>query len=91
MANLILAIVIFFAVQRQAMLELPAIFSIRCEQLLAVPSLLSKVFYSILVTTTTLEAHLDGFEQQYGKQSKEVIADAGYGSEENYEMMEQNK
>jgi hypothetical protein len=43
------------------------------------------------VDTTTLEEHLNGFEQQYGKQSKEVIADAGYGSEENYEMMEQKQ
>lgn len=39
--------------------------------------------------TTTLEKHLNGFEQSYGKQSKEVVADAGYGSEENYEMLEQ--
>jgi hypothetical protein len=31
--------------------------------------------------TTTLESHLDGFEQAYQKQSKEVVADAGYGSE----------
>ena len=38
--------------------------------------------------TTTLESHLDGFEQVYQKQSKEVVADAGYGSEENYEMLE---
>lgn len=38
--------------------------------------------------TTTLESHLDGFEKAYQKQSKEVIADAGYGSEENYEMLE---
>jgi transposase len=38
--------------------------------------------------TTTLESHLDGFEKAYGKQSKEVVADAGYGSEENYEMLE---
>jgi transposase len=38
--------------------------------------------------TTTLEPHLNGFEQAHGKQSKEVCADAGYGSEENYEMME---
>lgn len=41
--------------------------------------------------TTTLESHLDGFENQYNKQSKEVVADAGYGSEENYEMMEDKK
>lgn len=38
--------------------------------------------------TTTLEPHLDGFEEAYQKQSKEVVADAGYGSEENYEMLE---
>ena len=37
--------------------------------------------------TTTLESHLDLFEQHYNKQSKEVVADAGYGSEQNYEMM----
>jgi hypothetical protein len=38
--------------------------------------------------TTTLESHLNGFEKTYEKQSKEVVADAGYGSEENYEMLE---
>ena len=38
--------------------------------------------------TTTLESHLDGFENLYGKQSKEVVADAGYGSEEIYEILE---
>lgn len=37
--------------------------------------------------TTTLESHLDGFEKAYQKRSKEVIADAGYGSEENYELL----
>lgn len=35
-----------------------------------------------------LEDHLDGFEQQHQKQSKIVVADAGYGSEENYQMMQ---
>lgn len=47
--------------------------------------------YSIHQTagdTTTLEEHLNGFESAYNKQSKDVIADAGYGSEENYEMMQ---
>ncbi|HZG12420.1 MAG TPA: IS1182 family transposase, partial [Kurthia gibsonii] len=39
--------------------------------------------------TCTLESHLTGFEKAYGKQSKEVVADAGYGSEENYEMLEE--
>lgn len=37
--------------------------------------------------TTTLESHLDDFELRYGRQSKEVVADAGYGSEQNYEML----
>lgn len=41
--------------------------------------------------TTTLETHLNGFEAQYGKQSKEIVADAGYGSEENYAMLEQKE
>lgn len=38
--------------------------------------------------TTTLKPHLEGFEQQYDKQSEEIVADAGYGSEENFVMME---
>lgn len=37
--------------------------------------------------TTTLESHLDAFELRYGRQSKEVVTDAGYGSEQNYEML----
>ena len=49
--------------------------------------------YSIHQTpgdTTTLIHHLESFEQLYSKQSQTVVADAGYGSEENYEFMEQN-
>ncbi len=38
--------------------------------------------------TSTLESHLNRFEKSYGKQSKEVVADSGYGSEENYEILE---
>jgi transposase len=41
--------------------------------------------------TTTLESHLDSFEQQYGLQSQVVVADAGYGSEENYDIMQQKQ
>lgn len=41
--------------------------------------------------TTTLKSHLTGFEQAYKKQSKEIVADAGYGSEENYEMLEKKE
>lgn len=47
--------------------------------------------YSIHQTpgdTTTLKSHLEEFEKQYNKQSQEVVADAGYGSEENYEHMQ---
>jgi transposase len=40
--------------------------------------------------TTTLKHHLESFEQLYHKQSKTVVADAGYGSEENYEFLEKN-
>ena len=34
--------------------------------------------------------HMDTFERRYGKHSAEVIADSGYGSEENYEYLEMN-
>lgn len=36
---------------------------------------------------TTLESHLEGFKNAYDKNSKQIIADAGYGSEENYQML----
>jgi len=48
--------------------------------------------YSIHQTpgdTTTLKHHLECFEQLHNKQSQIVVADAGYGSEENYEFLEQ--
>lgn len=38
--------------------------------------------------TTTLKPHLEGFSEAYNLQSSVVVADAGYGSEENYEYME---
>lgn len=41
--------------------------------------------------TGTLIPHLDQFEGQHKKQSEEVIADAGYGSEQNYQYMEKNR
>jgi transposase len=37
--------------------------------------------------TTTLETHLESFQTAYGRQSSEVVADAGYGSEQNYLML----
>jgi transposase len=41
--------------------------------------------------TATLIPHLEQFETQQGKQSEEVVADAGYGSEQNYEYAESNE
>lgn len=38
--------------------------------------------------TTTLPAHLESFQEAYQIPSGEIVADAGYGSEENYELME---
>lgn len=40
--------------------------------------------------TKTLRPHLLSFEKQYGIMPQELTADAGYGSEENYEFMENN-
>lgn len=48
--------------------------------------------YSIHQTTAdtvTLASHLDSFEAQYQRQSEEIVADAGYGSEQNYELREE--
>ena len=39
--------------------------------------------------TLTLMTHLDGFEQLYAHTLEEVVADAGYGSQQNYEYLEQ--
>lgn len=38
--------------------------------------------------TATLIPHLDQFESLYSKQSSTVVADSGYGSEENYQHLE---
>lgn len=40
--------------------------------------------------TKTLKPHLDSFQRQYGFMPQELTADAGYGSEENFEFMENN-
>ena len=37
---------------------------------------------------TTFNHYLDSFEQKYDCQSKEVVADSGYGGEQNYDFME---
>jgi transposase len=38
--------------------------------------------------TTTFNDHLDSFEEKFDRQSREVVADSGYGSEQNYEYLE---
>jgi hypothetical protein len=39
--------------------------------------------------TATLSDMLESFKESYNKQSEVVVADAGYGSEQNYEFMEE--
>ena len=39
----------------------------------------------------TFIPHMEGFKERYGRQSKEAVADSGYGSEENYEYLDINE
>jgi len=41
--------------------------------------------------TTTLKSHLESFQESIGKLPKEIIADAGYGSEENFDFLDTNR
>lgn len=41
--------------------------------------------------TRTLESHLNQHEQSFGKTLQSITADAGYGSEENYDMLEKKQ
>lgn len=50
--------------------------------------------YSIHQTTTDatlLKDHLKGFQEQYQRMPESITADAGYGSEENYDFLQENK
>ena len=40
--------------------------------------------------TLTMISYLESFKVRYGMQSEEIVADSGYGSEENYEYMFSN-
>lgn len=40
--------------------------------------------------TLTMTSYLESFKTRYGMQSEEIVADSGYGSEENYEYMFRN-
>ena len=49
--------------------------------------------YSIHQTTndtTTLKSHMESLKESLGKMPDTLVADAGYGSEENYEYLENN-
>lgn len=41
--------------------------------------------------TTTLPVHIESYKEKYGKTPEVLVADAGYGSEENYEYLENQK
>ena len=41
--------------------------------------------------TKTLASHLQAFQERYHKVPKELVADAGYGSEENYNLLKKKK
>jgi hypothetical protein len=41
--------------------------------------------------TTTLQTHMESLKESLGKMPETLVADAGYGSEENYEYLEKNK
>ena len=45
--------------------------------------------HQVSADTVTFEKHINDFENQYQKQSNIIVADAGYGSEENYEILKQ--
>jgi len=40
--------------------------------------------------TTTLQSHMESLKENLGKMPDTIVADAGYGSEENYEYLENN-
>lgn len=44
--------------------------------------------YQNPTNTRTLINYLNNFKEQYTKQSEEIVADAGYGSEDNYDYLE---
>lgn len=41
--------------------------------------------------TTTLPEHIESYKEKYNQSPEVIVADAGYGSEENYQYMEEEK
>jgi len=52
--------------------------------------ILNYTIEQITTDTSTFIAHLNEFENLYGQYPEAITADAGYGSEENYEYLENN-
>lgn len=52
--------------------------------------ILGYTLHQTTTDTTTLPAHMESLEQTLGQMPETLVADAGYGSEENYEYLEDN-
>lgn len=52
---------------------------------------LSYTIHANPTDTRTLPVHLDQFSKDFGKYPKNLIADSGYGSEQNYDYLEEKK
>jgi hypothetical protein len=53
--------------------------------------ILGYTLHQTTTDTTTLPAHMESLEETLGQMPETVVADAGYGSEENYEYLEDNE
>ena len=52
--------------------------------------ILAYTLHQTTTDTTTLPAHMESLEETMGQMPEILVADAGYGSEENYEYLEDN-
>lgn len=51
--------------------------------------ILNYSLHQVTTDTSTLESHLDGYNELYQKYPEQCTTDAGYGSEQNYEYLDQ--
>jgi transposase len=52
--------------------------------------ILSYTLHQTPADTTTLTTHMESLEQTLGQMPEDLVADAGYGSQENYQYLEDN-
>ena len=52
--------------------------------------ILGYTMHQDLADTSTLPAHMESLEQTLGQMPETLVADIGYGSEQNYEYLENN-